>query len=222
ASPSGERPIHRSRAGTAAAISIAIVASAAWLWFPRRGRQPPPMRTEAVPRQITTGSGLDGWPTFAPDGNSIAYSSDRSGHFEVWIRQLGAGGREIAVTSDGGQNVQPAWSPDGTQIAFCSAGRGGIWIVPSFGGAARQLTDFGSSPAWSPDGSRIVFQSDDLADFGASGYPAYSPSTIRTVSIADRKITPVTRPNVPPGGHGLPSWSPDGKTLVFVAYDLGT
>ena len=167
--------------------------------------------------RVTTWSGLDMQPGFSPDGNSIVYSSNHGGNFEIYIRQLAAGGSEVQLTSDGAQNFQPVWSPDGKTIAYYSRNRGGIWAVPAFGGVARQLTDFGSNPAWSPDGSQIAFQSDGNPDLGGS---AIGSSTIWTVSAAGGTPQQVTKLGSPVGGHLGPSWSPAGKRLYFLSTDF--
>lgn len=118
------------------------------------GAAPPELAT-AWPVQLTTGAGYDGMAAFSPDGTAIAYASDRSGSFEIYVQQLVSGGSPMPLTSNGRQNVQPAWSPDGKFITFHEAAGGGIWIVPSRGGTARRVVETGSRPACSPDGSRI-------------------------------------------------------------------
>ena len=70
--------------------------------------------------QVTTWPGLDFFPTLSPDGGSVAYSSDHNGRFEIYVKQLTPGAREIPITSDGQQNISPAWSPDGRHIAYYS------------------------------------------------------------------------------------------------------
>jgi eukaryotic-like serine/threonine-protein kinase len=165
--------------------------------------------------KVTYSSGLDTNPTFSPDGNSIAYSSDQNGGFEIYVRQLTAGGREIPLTSDGQQNLEPAWSPDGQHIAYHSKSRGGIWVVPApFGGVAKQLTDFGSAPAWSRDGSLIAFQS--LSPDALPGN-SVGPSTIWVVPSQGGQPRQVTQVGTPPGGHNEPAFSPDGKRILFIA-----
>ena len=129
------------------------------------------------------------------------------------------GAREIQITADGQQNFEPAWSPDGRLIAYYSKNRGGIWVVPSSGGYAKQLTEFGSRPSWSPDGSLIAFQSLGLTDESATAVGPLPPSTLWTVGSHGGDPSPVTQVGNPPGGHGAPSWSPDAKKLVFIAYD---
>jgi Tol biopolymer transport system component/DNA-binding winged helix-turn-helix (wHTH) protein len=171
--------------------------------------------------QVTTWSGLDMYPTFSPDGKSIAFCSDRSGSFEIYARQLVAGGREVQVTSDGRMNVEPEWSPDGTMLAYHSQLRGGIWVVPAFGGVARRLSEFGSRPRWSPDGSSIAFQSDELTDIGPVAFGAMPPSTIWVMSADGGAPRQITQLGAPSGGHGSPAWSPDGRRLVFATYGGG-
>ena len=164
--------------------------------------------------QLTASSALDISPSFSPDGKSLAYASDRTGSFEIYVRPLTTGEREIQLTSDPEQNLQPAWSPDGTRIAYHSKGRGGIWLVPAAGGAARQLTRFGSDPAWSPDSSTIVFQSDTLVDLTASAGPQ---THLWLVPAQGGEARVLTRLGRPAGDHASPAWSPDGKRIAFVA-----
>ena len=190
-------------------------------------REPPRTITSTWrPSQITISPALDVYPAFypalSPDGTTLAYSSDRGGGFEIFVKQLAPGGDEVQLTRDGHQNLQPAWSPDGTHIAYYSNTRGGIWVVPAFGGVARQLTDFGSLPAWSPEGEEIAFQSYPLMEIGLESPPAMPTSTIWVCrwnsSDAPRQIT---KPGQPSGGHGAASWSPDGDRIAFTSSGYG-
>jgi Tol biopolymer transport system component/DNA-binding winged helix-turn-helix (wHTH) protein len=173
--------------------------------------------------QVTFSAGLDIYPTFSPDGNSLAYCSDSSGKFEIYVRQLAPGGTELAVTADGGQNVAPAWSPNGQWLAYHSKIKGGIWLVSALGGQPRRLTDFGARPAWSPDGSHIAFQSADSGAPAAMEFGASPDSTIWTVAVTDGTLKQLTRPDKPiqygPIGHSGPQWSPEGKRIIFTNAD---
>ena len=167
--------------------------------------------------QVTFSSGLDGFPSFSPDGKSVAYSSDQSGNFEIYVKQLAEGGGELQLTNDGQQNLQPSWSPDGQRIAFHSKKRGGIWVVPAFGGTPKQLAEIGARPVWSRDGSVIAFQSESSGEVFNSRVMA--PSTIWTVPSQGGTPKQITRPGNPPGGHSSPSWSPDAKRIAFEVSD---
>jgi Tol biopolymer transport system component len=170
--------------------------------------------------QITSWSGLDIFPAISPDGNSIAYSSDLHGSFEIYVKSFTPGSREVQLTSDGGQNFEAAWSPDGKMIAYYSKTRGGVWVVPAQGGNAKQLTESGSYPAWSPDGMFIAFQSSGISDDLASmGSGALWNTTLWTVPSQGGEVKQITQAGNPPGGHGNPSWSPDGRRLTFTTYD---
>jgi Tol biopolymer transport system component len=170
--------------------------------------------------QVTFSSGLDVFASLSPDGKSVAYSSDQSGSFEIYIKQLAPGGGELQLTNDGEQNLKPSWSPDGQRIAYQSKKRGGIWVVSSFGGAPKQLTETGSSPAWSPDGSLIAFQSESPAEIFISRVLA--PSTIWIVPSRGGTPKQITRPGNPAGGHSNPSWSSDNKRIAFEVSDYGS
>src|SRR5262249_26325112 len=172
--------------------------------------------------QITSWSGLDYYPAISPDGNTVAFSSDRTGSFEIYVKRLVGGSGEVPLTSDGGQNFEPAFSSNGSLIAYHSRKRGGIWIIPVTGGTAKQLNEFGSNPAWSPDGSQIAFQSSSTIAVGFNDSNAQPPSTLWLVSAEGGEPRQLTEVGNPVGGHGAPSWSPDGKRIAFDSSDYAT
>ncbi|MEP6534818.1 MAG: winged helix-turn-helix domain-containing protein [Bryobacteraceae bacterium] len=207
-------PRPRRRYVYAAAVVFLCAAVGIWIAFQSRtaAAWPTEMRTSGS-LQLTTSSGLDISPSYSPDGASMAYATDRSGRFEICIRP--PGGREIQLTADGAQNIQPAWSPDAKSIAFHSVAKGGIWLIPSAGGAARQLTRSGSQPAWSPDGRRLAFRSEDVFSLSANDLFSNVSSSISVVSATGGDLEPLTQPGHPAGRHLFPSWSPDGRRILF-------
>jgi Tol biopolymer transport system component len=133
------------------------------------------------------------------------------------------GSRETQLTNDGQSNFEPAWSPDGHWIAYYSKSRGGIWIIPATGGNARQVSQFGSDADWSKDGKWLAFQSHPITDLGAQASAAQPPSLIWLVPAdGSAEPTKLTQLGQPAGGHGAPSWSPDGKHIAMSVSDFGS
>jgi Tol biopolymer transport system component/DNA-binding winged helix-turn-helix (wHTH) protein len=103
-------------------------------------------------------------PSFSPDGSSIAFQSDRSGTWEIWLCNRD-GSEPVQLTHFGGPLTgTPRWSPDSKQVAFDSRvdGISQIYVVPAGGGNPRQLTVDGAGgevPSWSRDGKWIYYSS---------------------------------------------------------------
>jgi len=211
--------------GLAAALVLGLAALGFLGWAEGRqaasaAREPAIMsRDPNWPVQITTSAGLDMHPSLSPQGDAIAFVSDRTGAFEIHIRGIGGGSIEAPLTTDGGQNVQPAWSPDGRSIAYHSLRHGGIWVIAARGGTPRQITTIGARPAWSPDGRRIAYQSDEHGDVAPNGYSAQAGSTIWVVDADGANARALTATVKPVGGHASPSWSHDGRFVAFSVFD---
>jgi Tol biopolymer transport system component/DNA-binding winged helix-turn-helix (wHTH) protein len=167
--------------------------------------------------QFTNSAGLDLHPSFSPDGSSIAYASDRTGSFEIYVKQVQAGGTEVAITSDGKNNMEPAWSPDGSRIAFYSVADRCIYVVPSLGGQARKLTEFGSQPVWSADSKRIYFRSEGALTVSFTGLVPGTLSTLWSVASDGGKPEPLTTPGQPEGRHTAPHASPRSDHVAFLS-----
>jgi Tol biopolymer transport system component/DNA-binding winged helix-turn-helix (wHTH) protein len=167
------------------------------------------------PEQMTVGTGFDGYVAYSPDGTSIAYSSDRSGALEIYVEGLAEGSTAASLTRGAGQGIQPAWSPDGRLIAYHDLAGDGIWVVPSRGGAARKVSDFGAHPTWSPDGRRLAFQSRQPADLNPGG--SFGADSTIWIADADGRTPPqaLTTPGRPLGSHGMPQWWPGSDRVVF-------
>lgn len=213
--------------GLSAAFAIGLVALSFLVWAQRNQATAAADDTRVVSRdpkwpvQLTTHSGLDMHPAWSPQGDAVAFVSDRSGAFEIYVRGLGGAAGEVALTSDGAQNMQPAWSPDGRFIAYHANARGGIWVIPARGGTPRQVSAIGARPAWSPDGTRIAFQTDELGDISPIGYSAQAGSTIWMVNADGSGARALTNATAPAGGHASPAWSHSGKFLAFTVFDAG-
>ena len=152
----------------------------------------------------------DTQPTFSPDGERIAFRSERQGG---GIFVMGATGESVKRLSDFGSN--PAWSPDGKEIAcadegpvdpaFRSNANSRIWAVNVATGERRQVTKGDSiQPNWSPHGNRIAY----------GGRRNAAQRDIWTIPAGGGETTEVTNDQAI---EGSPAWSPDGKYLYFAS-----
>lgn len=66
---------------------------------------------------LTNGIGNSRYPSWSPDGTRLAFASDRSGTWQVYVMSS-TGTGVTQVTSGSAAHIQPVWSPDGTKIAF--------------------------------------------------------------------------------------------------------
>jgi Tol biopolymer transport system component/predicted Ser/Thr protein kinase len=157
----GEDHRRRTRVTLAAATALLVgfIAFAVWWWV---GRSRPATATVSTPVQrnltrLTFGPGLQTDVTFSPDGRFIAYASDRTGNFDIWVQPV-AGGDAVQITRSSADETQPDWSPDGSTLVFRSEREGGgLFAVPALGGIERHLTSFGAVPSWSSDSREITF-----------------------------------------------------------------
>ena len=118
----------------------------------------------ANPRRITINRTLNVFPSWSPDGRSIAYTSYRTGVPDILISNIYAGTME-SPTKGIGQNYLPVFSPDGTRIAFTSNrdGNNEIYLMNRDGSNISRLTNnpaIDVTPTWSPTGAQIAFTSD--------------------------------------------------------------
>jgi serine/threonine protein kinase len=151
--------INRHKIGWALALIALILTTAVAAYLPSVIRHRSQASQPAIRplRRLTSDPGLQSEPTWSPKSDFIAYSSDRSGNFDIWVQPI-SGGDPVQVTRSPEHDWQPDWSPDGSQIVFRSErDGGGLFVVPAFGGHERKIFAFGSYPRWSPDGTRILF-----------------------------------------------------------------
>jgi len=161
----------------------------------------------------------DSEPAFSPDGKLIAFSRNfSSGAFDVFVMNA-AGGEPRRLTNDGEHISGIAFSQNGQDIIFSSARGGGerrgLWRVPVFGGAPRQLpfgTDNSGAPAVSPAGNHLAFVQSTYSD-KIWAYdipvPGESPTPAR-VAIASRQL------------QVAPQFSPDGRRVAFASTRSGS
>jgi len=182
-------------------------------------------------RALSTGHAWDMQPRYSPDGNEIAFTSDRGGGDNIWtVRRDGSSPRQI-TKEDFRLLNQAEWTPDGNFIVarkhFTSArslGAGEMWIYHRTGGdkgagvqmtKARTKQKDTNEPAFSPDG-RYLYFSDDVTPGDIFQYSKDVNGQIYVIQRLDRQTGEIETLVDGPGGAIRPTPSPDGKSLAFI------
>ena len=180
--------------------------------------QPQPNRRsdQVVFTHFTSQPGPELFPSFSPDGKTIAYAGAAAGNWNIYIQRVG-GHNPTNLTADSpADDTQPAFSPSGESIAFRSErDGGGIFIMGATGESVRRITDFGFNPAWSPDGKQLVFAEENVVD--AEETVVDNPHRHRISSLWTVMIATGEKKKLFVGDAVQPQWSPNGDRIVYWA-----
>lgn len=157
------------------------------------------------------------YPTWSPDGKTIAFQSYKSGNFHIWaMNPDGSNVREL--TFGYYDDREPVFSPDGTQIAFSSdrppagspagvaSGSYNVWVLTLATGQLTEIThdavlSNAYYPTWTPDGSHITYVDTSHAIDSVAANGQGSVQTLYT----NQSMTLYS-----------PTYSPDGKNIAYV------
>ncbi len=124
----------------------------------------PASDSSSGPAPILASTRWDMHPSISPEGDQIAFASNRTGFYEIWIGD--SSGQQVSQRTrfQGPFTGTPRWSPDGSMLAFDSRpeGHADVYVMPSAGGQPRRLTDTAAdelAASWSRDGAWIYFAS---------------------------------------------------------------
>ncbi len=164
---------------------------------------------KGITRNLTQSSGAhDRSATWSPDGKYIAWLSDMSGEYEVYIQKQDGSEKPVSLTP-GYKNYlyDLKWSPDSKKIAF-SDRKLRLQVVDVASKKTTLVHQSGNTELndfdWSPDSRWIAFREADANEFGV----------IRLYSLESGKIHTATDNWYE---SGSPRFSPDGKYLYFVS-----
>ncbi len=186
--------------GARAAVTILDPESGSldlWIWDIARG----------IKTRFSFSPGDERSSAWSPDGSRLAYTSDRGGHFDLFVKEVEGGGDERLVLTDANDKYPTSWTPDGRTLVFGSFDRKqwDSYALPLLDGAeptAIQQTDFNeAAPQLSPDGRWLAYQSNESGR--AEIYVTSFPRGGRKWQVS-----------LQGGTH--PRWRRDGRELYYV------
>ena len=162
--------------------------------------------------RLTDGPWQDLHPALSPDGEHIAFASNRSGYWDLYMLEL-TSGAVTRLTDSLTYEAAPAWSPDGQWIVYETYLDENLELMiqsvaeqqPPIRLTSHPAADH--SPAWSPQGREIAFVSTRSGE---------SEIWLADLDQADEQRYRDISQN-PDGRDVHPAWSPDGKRLVWSA-----
>ncbi len=160
-------------------------------------------------RNLTTTPGIrEREAAWSPDGKHVAYLSDRTGEYEIWVRDADGKGQEKQLTTGSKTyKMQLDWSPDSKHLAVSDAAMN-LWVVDADSGKMKKVDqgagDEIQSWNWSPQGGWLAYAKDEENNF----------TSIFLYNIADGKSHRLTTDFT---NDTSPCFDDEGKYLFFAS-----
>ena len=165
---------------------------------------------------VTTSSGVaERFPSWSPDGKSLAYWSDRSGEYELTVRPTdGSGGEQVLTTMGPGFRYALYWSPDNKKIAFIDQSMR-IWIADRESKQAKQIDKAGTLFEGELEGLHFSWSAD-------SRWLAYhrdqdEPGNRGTIFVYDVQKGEKHKITTSYYDDSSPVFDPEGKYLYYLS-----
>jgi TolB protein len=163
---------------------------------------------------LVTSEGNDSHGTWSPDGQQIAFQTDRDGDWEIYLYDLETDTERNLTQTPDASDMYPNWTPDGQVVHFSTrSGQAALWLTNPADDSAEGLTHQDDCqpdyhPNVSPDGTALAYRADcaNNGDIWHLDLEAGERSNLTAESTATDRY---------------PAWSPDGQQILFVSHRDG-
>lgn len=172
--------------------------------------------------RLTSDPGQDVMPSISPDGRFIAFCSNRSGTWNIYMMPT-TGGKPVQLTSDTTHDLHPSWSPGGSKLVFSrlgqSSGRWELWVMDIQNAGTLQFIGYGLFPEWNPVTGTGMAGADQIV-YQRSRERGDRAFSIWTIDYSDQPGNAMRETEIiasPTDALINPSWSPDGEFVLYAS-----